>query len=207
MNTYAELKTAIYNWTHRPEAEMSPFIPDILMAAEKLIMRRVRAPEMEASLTVALSGGVAAVPTDFAELKHCRIDGSPVRQLTVRPAVWIYSEYPNRSAGGVQCFIARDALNFIFGPGGANGTLVGTYYKHMPTIYAVAPDDQTVSTNALFLANPDLYLWACMAETMPFLVNDKRVPLWISKRDGIIDDINREGRKSVGGDAMAVMVG
>ena len=62
------------------------------------------------------------------------------------------------------------------------------------------------AANALFLANPDLYLFAALAETEAFLVNDKRIPMWQAKRDAILAMVNGEDQASRSGDAMQVMV-
>jgi hypothetical protein len=197
ITTYAELKTAVSTWIRRADLT-SGQLDDVIMIAEKYIFRNTRNKDMEAALSVALSGGVAAVPTDFLELKFAYIDGSPARILEIQSPTWIYSNYPNRSQGGPQCFVARDGANFIFGPGGAGGDLKGTYYK---TLTAVA-----TSANALFTANPDLYLSAALAETMDFVKDQKFVDNWRMRRDQIIADINRINRVSHGGGAMAVRV-
>ena len=52
------------------------------------------------------------------------------------------------------------------------------------------------SANALYLANPDLYLFSALAEAEPFLKNDKRISLWMAKRDAILMDVNGEDDKA-----------
>jgi hypothetical protein len=194
ISTYAELQTAVATWAHR--ADLSTPAPDLILLGEKWIFRNVRAREMETALSVAISSGVAAVPSTFRQLKHARIDQSPSVPLQIRPAAWIYANYPNRSSSTTPKFIAVDGANFIFGPNSSDGTVKGTYYGALTSIQS--------SANALFLAHPDLYLFAALAEAAPYLKDLKMAMAWTSKRDEIKNDINREAMQGRFGDAMAV---
>lgn len=194
ISTYAELQTAVSTWTKR--ADLATPAPDLIMLGENWIFRNVRAREMETALSVAISSGVASVPSTFRQLKHARLDQSPSIPLQIKSAGWIYSTYPNRSSGETPRYIAVDGANFIFGPNAADGTVKGTYYGSLTSIQS--------TPNALFLAHPDLYLFAALAEAAPFCKDLKMAGVWISKRDEIKNDINREAMQGRFGDAMAV---
>jgi hypothetical protein len=197
IGTYAELQTAVSNWMHR--SDLATFIPDLILMGEKWIFRNARTRDMETALNVTISSGIASVPADFVALKSARISGSPNVALRVRPASWIYSQYPNRSNGSIPSFIAVEGSTFIFGPSAGGYTVLGTYYARLASVQS--------SANALFVANPDLYLFATLCEAEPFLKNDKRMPLWMAKRDQILNDVNSEDKESRQGDAMEVAVG
>ena len=197
ISTYAELQTAVSNWLKR--SDLSSYAPDLIMLGEKWIFRHARTRDMETALSVTISSGTASVPADFVALKHARLSGSPYRGLRVRPAEWIYSQYPNRSAGEVPSFIAIEGASFVFGPAPGDYTIVGTYYKRLTVVSS--------SANALFTNNPDLYLFAALAESVAFLKDDARIPLWMARRDAILADVNKEANESRQGDAMEVMVG
>lgn len=195
IGTLAELKTALSNWTKR--GDIATYAEDLILMGEKWIFRHARTREMEdTTLSVAIANGVASVPDGFVGLKHARLSGTPTTPLTIRPATWIYDRYPNRGGGSEPKYIGVDGSNFIFGPYPSARTVNGTYYKKLTSVIT--------SANALFVANPDLYLFAALAEAEPFLKNDKRVMLWMSKRDAILADVNREAQGSHFGDAMAV---
>lgn len=196
ISTLAELKTAITNWTKR--ADLTSYTEDLIMVGEKWIFRNVRAREMETALSGTISSGVLAVPSGFRALKHARINQTPTVPLGIKSASWIYENYPNRSSTTTPKFIAVDGSNFIFGPNASALAVVGMYYGALTSVIS--------SANALFTAHPDLYLFAALAETEPFLKNDKRVVLWTAKRDQAKDDINREAHQGRFGDAMAVSV-
>lgn len=181
--TYAELKTAIANWAKR--ADLSTYLDDVILMGEKWVFRNARTRDMETALNLSISSGVAAIPTDYVEMKHSYIDGTPVQSLQMRPASWIYIQYPTRSAEGKPVYIGTEGSNFIFGPyADSSYTLKGIYYKRLTSVAS--------SANALFTANPDLYLFAALAELEPFLKNDKRIGLWTAKRAEILAQVNGE---------------
>jgi hypothetical protein len=195
--TYAELQTAVATWAHR--ADIATPAPDLIMLGEKWIFRNVRAREMETALSGTISSGTLAVPTGFRQLKHARVATSPVQKLTITTPDSIYEDYPVRSGGSIPKFIAEDAGSFIFGPYPGNYDIAGTYYKALTSIAS--------SANALFLANPDLYLFAALAEATPYMKDLKMAAVWTAKRDGIKDDINEESMQGRYGAGMAVTLG
>ena len=183
ISTYAELKTAVANWLHR--SDLTDEIPDLITLGEKWIFRHARTRDMETALSVAISSGVAAVPSDYVEMKHAYIDGTPTSQIRRQSASQIYARYPTRSADGRPQFFARDGSNFIFGPyPDSNYTIKGIYYKRLDAVSS--------SANALFVSAPDLYLFAALCEAEPFLKHDKRIPVWTAKRNLALDDVNGE---------------
>ena len=183
LSTYADLKTALSTWTRR--ADMTTYADDLITVAEGRIFKEVRCREMESALSVAISAGVAAVPTDYAELKFAYIDGTPIKNLERKDPSWIYLEYPQRSAQGKPGFIARDVDSFIFGPYPDSGyTIKGTYYKKLTAVSS--------SVNSLFTNQPDLYLAAVLAEGFDFLRNDKKKADWEEKYQAIKSSISTQ---------------
>ena len=198
ISTYAELQTSVASWLAR--SNLTSIIPDLIMVGEKWIFRKARARSMETALSVTITSGVAPVPSDFIALKHARIDASPAKHLRVRPATWIIENYPLRSSGGAPRFIGVDGTDFIFGPFPDSGyTVLGTYYAK-PTVVSS-------SANALFTDNPDLYLFAALAEAAPYIKDDPRIALWVAKRDMILNDVNREAEEGRQDTAMETQLG
>ena len=172
ITTYAELKTAVANWLHRDD--LTAIIPDLITVAENRIFREVRIRVMESTFTGTIASGVIAVPADYLELKFAYINASPTSQLQRASASQIYAKYPFRTAASKPTMIGREGTNFIFGayPDSAY-TVSGIYYA--------APTGIATSANALFLANPDLYLFGALAEAAPFVADDPKVQLWEAK--------------------------
>ncbi len=47
-------------------------------------------------------------------------------------------------------------------------------------------------TNALLRRHPDVYFYAALAETAPYLLHDERLPLWESRYQQVVKEINSE---------------
>lgn len=196
INNYADLQSAIANWLHR--SDLTSIVPDLIMLGEKRILREVRCLEMETALNVTISSGVAALPADYLDLKHAYIDGTVTQALSRCTAAQIYEQYPLRSSGGKPAFVAREGSNFIFGPyPDSSYTVKGTYYAKPTSIQS--------SANAVFVAHPDLYLFAALLEAAPYLKNDTRLTVWESKFSNVVAQIaQQEAREIASGGAMQV---
>ena len=196
ITTYAELQTAVEGWLHR--SDLDAIIPDFIMLGEKRIFREIRAREMETALSSAITAGVIALPTDYLDLKFAYVDGSPTQLLTRATPTQIYLSYPSRTGSGLPTMIAREGSNFIFGPYPGTYTIKGIYYAK-PTVVAT-------SANSLFVANPDLYLFAALLEAEPYIKNDARIQLWQAKYEQIKAQINAYERGEYGsGSGLQVM--
>jgi hypothetical protein len=199
LTTYAELKTAISSFKHR--SDLSGVLDDIVTLGEKRIMRQVRATEMETAMSVSISAsGTATVPTGFLGLKYAFIDGSPAKNLIIKTPQQILTQYPQRSSSSKPAWIGYDAATFMFGPfPDSTYTVKGTYYARQGPLSSGVYD--------LFTNNPDLFLFACLAETEAYVVNEKRLPLWAAKYEQIKEDINTEAKGIAAGGGMAITIG
>lgn len=183
--TYAQLKTAVTSWMDVPVASLTNQIDDLVTIAENRLFREARTRDMEVAMSTVISSGVIAVPSGYVALKHAYIDGTPVQRLERRPAEWIYQHYPTRSSDSKPLYIARELTNFIFGPYPDSGyTVKGVYYKRLAALSS--------AVNALFTASPELYLFACLAESEILVGRDPRVPLWEAKYKNILMQVNGE---------------
>lgn len=197
LSTYADLQTAVSNWLKR--SDLTNYTADLITLGETWIYRHARTRAMETSLSVAISSGVAALPSDFIALKNARISGTPTYPLSIRPAEWVYDQYPLRGQGGIPKFVAVEGSNLIFGPyPDSTYTVNGTYYANLGALSA--------GVHALFTQNPDLYLFAALAEAEAFIKNDARVGLWQTKRDQALVDANLQSQESRFSDAGGLAV-
>jgi len=167
-------------------------------------MREVRTPEMESALSDNITtGGLLPVPTGYIEMKYAYVDGTPTQYLQLVSPSYIYENYPLRSGEGKPVVMARDGSNFIFGPyPSSDYTIKGRYYTHLTGI-----ETNTLYTNALLSANPDLYLWATLAESEPLIMRDSRIQLWESKYTLIKERVNGEASRSHYSGNMSIRLG
>jgi hypothetical protein len=190
ISTYAELQTAVANWLHKDG--LTSIIPDLIRIGELRIFREVRCRVMETAFSGTISNGSIAVPSDYLEFKFAYINDTPTSQLSRMSGAQLYSKWPTRTAQGKPQAIARQGTNFIFGPYPDSGySVAGIYYAKPTSIQS--------SNNALFVANPDLYLFAALAEAAPYIGDDKRVPLWDAKYGSIKQQMAFEDSSESGG--------
>jgi hypothetical protein len=188
ITTYSELKIAVVAWLDIATADLTSVIDDLVTVGEKRIFRECRTRDMEDSFSTAISSGTIALPSNYVELKYARIDGTPSQPLERRSAESLYEMYPNRSSEGKPKYIAREGATFIFGPYADSAyTVKGIFYKRLTVVASAA--------NALFVANPDLYLFACLAESEIVIGRDSRIPIWEAKYNKILADVNGEDRR------------
>jgi hypothetical protein len=198
ISTYAELQTAVANWVHR--SDLTTIIPDFIRMGELRIFREVRSRDMETALNGTIASGVLAVPADYLDLKFAYIDAAPTSKLDRASASQIYEQYPLRSPDAKPVMIAREGTNFIFGPyPNSNYTVKGIYYAKPTSVQS--------TDNTLFLANPDLYLFAALCEAAPYMKDDPRVALWETKYADIKAQIyNQDSEEYGSGAGMSVKV-
>ena len=202
ITSYASLASAVATYLDVSYSDISSVVSDVVTNAEKRIFREVRNADMEAAFSGTIASGVLAVPADFIDMKFAYVDTNPVLQMQMRPAAWMYERYPTRSASGVPRFMAREATNFIFGPfPDSDYTIKGIYFKRL--------DPVQTSTNALLTANPDLYLYASLAETESVLGpnRDKRIPLWEARYTRVKELIHGEYERGQYGGPISVELG
>jgi hypothetical protein len=200
ISSHTELVTAVQNWLHR--TDLSAVASDFVSLGEQKINRLLRVRAMEEDLSVAISGGVAAVPDDYVQLKYAYIDGTPTQTLDRKPAQFVLSTYPTRSSSGKPRFIARQGDNFIFGPYPDSGyTVVGVYYKRLD------PLSGTNLTNWFTANASDLLLYASLLEAAPYMKNDVRIPVWQAKYSEALGQVQGEDdREGLSGSPMVARV-
>ncbi len=182
--TYAQLKTAVTSWMDVNASDLSTKIDDLVTIAEKRIFREAFTKDNEAALSGTITSGVIPVPSDYIKLKFAYIDATPVQMLARRSNESLLGEYPSRSASGKPKAIARQGTDFIFGPYPDSGyTVAGVYYKKAGTLSSAVYD--------LFTNNPDLYLFACLAESEILIGRDNRIAVWEAKYNKILNDVNQ----------------
>ena len=172
ITTYATLSTAIGDYLAR--SDLTTFIPNFVQNCEEKLYRELRISAMEKALSVSISSGVAAVPSDYLEMRYAYLTTSPITWLERLSPEDIYSRYPSRSGGGeIPKFYAREGTDFIFGPYPGAYTMAGIYYAKLTLLRNDVDGTNWFTTNA-----PDLLLYGSLLEAEPFIKNDARLALW-----------------------------
>jgi hypothetical protein len=187
ITSYATLQTEIGNTLAR--SDLTAEIPQFIQFAENRLYRSLNLRNEETALSVAISGGVAAVPSDFKALKFAYYDQSPAALLDWVPIEQLYREYPTRTESGIPSVISREATNFVFGPVASDGTLKGVYYAKQDPLRTTDPSWYV--TNA-----PEVLLYGSLLEAAPFIQDDERLQVWGQMYQSAVDTLLTEERHS-----------
>ena len=188
ITNYATLQTEIANTLARDD--LTAEIPQFVQFAENKLYRTLNLRNEETALSVSISSGVAAVPTDFKAMKFAYYSsGGTTIRLPWVPLDQIYAEYPDRSSTGEPCLISREAANFVFGPVSQDGTLSGVYYAKQDPLRTTDPSWYV--TNA-----PEVLLYGSLLEAEPFIQRDERLPTWRSFYQEAVDTLRVENENA-----------
>lgn len=184
ITSYATLQTEIAAYLARDD--LTTWIPNFVQNAENKLYRRLNLRNEETALSVSISSGVAAVPTDFKGLKFAYYSASPVVPLDWVTLDKLYRDYPNRTDTTTSPeVISREAGNFIFGPVAADGTLNGVYYAKQDPLRTTDPSWYV--TNA-----PEVLLYGSLLESAPFIKDDPRLPVWANLFNDAVASLEEE---------------
>lgn len=185
ISTYTELTTAMENWLHR--GGLTSRIPEFISLGEARIGREVRARQMEQRVSSTPTTRYMNLPSDFEAMRGVRVTGSTIGWLDYLTPDQFFNKFPSSTSSTAKQFtIFGDELIFPTTPG---GDVELWYYKRLTALSS--------STNTLFTANPDLYLYAGMSAAAPFLKKFEDMPAWESLYQSVRDQVNKshkEGR-------------
>lgn len=171
LDTYDNLVTAVGNWLDRDDLTSS--IPDFiaLMQAELMVEARFRIMvTRDAAFTI--DARQVNVPSDFLEAKRLNLDTN--NRLWKIEFVDMESLIGNYiPTAGKPEFFTTIGSEFEF-----NRTPDDTYTATL--VYYARPTDisSTNSSNVVFAAYPNLYLYGALVQAEPFLGNDARMGTW-----------------------------
>lgn len=188
---YTSLQTTVSDYLAR--SDLSTWIPNFIQNFEE---RFYRDPLnlgrwMESSLNVTSDAvtGLAALPTDYIQLKSAQLSGQLAPPLIRVSLEQLYARYPRAGTASQPQYISRDGSNFVFGPVPSGSyTIIGTYYAK-PVLLRTFTSD--AAAHWLVVNAPDLLLYGALLDAEPFLKNDQRVPLWKSAYDWALDTYRR----------------
>lgn len=176
ISTYPGIRTAIWDLLDIDANVMSTAKTDVLVAQrEELLYQELRVRQMETVISSTMTtAGVVALPSDYLEMKHLHISGSPTTPLQRRNREWVYTKYPTRSSDGKPKYFAREGENLIFGPFPDSTYLVEGIYYYKPT--AVSGTSSTLS--AVLASSPYLLVYSGAAEVDRALGRPQQSQLW-----------------------------
>lgn len=189
LDSYSALKTEIGDWLDRDD--LADYVDTFIDLGEARLAREVRIREMLSRDTLAISDGDRYVdlPADFLDIKYLRIlipDVTNGRRYYPSLAQYSIHELTERSTNATQrpcAFSIHEQIEFDSeADRDYDGELF--YYTKLTAL------DDTNTSNAILVKAPDVYLWACLCATAPFLTHDERIPVWNGFYTDAVEKLN-----------------
>ena len=183
ITSYATLQTKVADVLARDD--LTNYIPDFIQYTENKLYRTLNLRNEETALSVSISSGVAAVPSDFKALKFAYYDQTPAQLLQWVSITELYRDYPNRSGAELPSVISREGSNFVFGPRSQDGTLKGIYYAKKDPLRTTDPSWYV--TNA-----PEVLLYGALLEASLWIRDDEGALKWGKLFEDAVDTLREE---------------
>jgi hypothetical protein len=178
ISTYNELLTACEN--HLDRSDLDDRIVEFVVLGEARIGREVKARQMEQRVSTTPTSTYVNLPSDFVSIRGVRITGTTVGWLDYITPDAFFSGFPSTSAGSSNKYtIVGDEMVFPTTP---TGDVELWYYKKLAAL--------STANNTLFTVNPDLYLYAALTASAPYLGNDKRIGVWEGLYEKVKNSVN-----------------
>lgn len=179
ISTYAELQTAIEN--HLDRSDLDDRIPEFITLGESRIGREVKCRQMEQRVSTTPTTAYVNLPSDYVSMRGVRTQGSEIGWLKyVTPDVFFQNVPETNATESILYTIFGDELVFAKTP---TTDVELWYYKKLTALSS--------ATNTLFTVNPDLYLYAALTASAPYLADDKRIMVWEGLYEKVKNSVNQ----------------
>lgn len=163
LQSYTDLITEIGNWLNR--SDMGSEIPTFIRLFEARMNRRLRAPDQEITANQSIISGNNSYPIL-----------SPIRQVKT---VLVDNGVVDWTIAGTNVVIDPIPTSQI--------TLSIIGYATITPL-----DGVTTTSNWLFAAHPDAYLFGSLTAAAAYLRDDEHLPLWRAELDDVLEEVTRE---------------
>lgn len=184
ISTYAELQTALSNWTDR--TDLTARYGEFIAIAESEIKRdfarlALRLREMEDREDLAPTAGACTLPADFVAMIKVQARTSAPRRLEFKPRDWLDEAYPDGASGDPAFYTIYGGLLYMFPL--TTSSIRIDYYAYPPALSDAA------TTNWLLTKYPDVYLWASVKHLRLYVSNTQGAAeanaLYLAALDGL----------------------
>lgn len=196
LDSYSNLKTAILD--HLEQSDLSDQVDDFIDIAEARHKREVRIREMLSRSTLAIADGDRYVnlPSDFLAMKYLRIlnpTTGAVNRYLPAPRQITEDEMAGKSTNcerAPKYYAIHAQIEF---DSEADQAYTGEifYYTELDAL------SDANTTNSLLDRAPDVYLYAALSASAPFLLNDERIPVWESLYEKARDSLNLSQKQAI----------
>lgn len=183
---YDWLKASIAKWNGN-RSDLAALTPDFVMLAEKRINGDLSASAQESTAQISVPAGAVSgsLPADTGEVRSLSIiGGAGLDYLT--PATFNGEQWQGMS-GTPRFFTAVGAEIFLGPLPDKDCTLLLTYKQYVPALA------DSAGTNWLIENHPEVYLAACMVESIHYTKNFDNLQIWEAKYEAALAALNKAG--------------
>lgn len=189
ITSYSTLKTALGDWLNRSDLET--VASDFVQMAEGRLKRDHRVRKLQ-SRTITVTAEEYTLPSDFDSLQSLTHDGSVYfgsidivgpEKLSDIKSLYGTSGVPSHAAiiDGVLRFAPVTSSSI---------SMKMTYWVVLPALSDDAP------TNWLLEDHPDIYLYASLCESAPYLKDDPRLAVWKSELNERLEELHQQSERA-----------
>ena len=187
LNNYGAVKAAVADWLLRTDIPNQ--IADFIYLAETELSRRVRRCSVRTTITI--TDRDTALPSDAVELRSIYLQsGEPYKDLpisVVSPEVLAEMRARRANVAYRPMWATMLGNHVIVAPDPDKSyTAEVIYFQQLPFLTGASD----TATNAILAEAPDAYLYGALLQSAPFLEHDSRVPVWQTKFDNAINQLN-----------------
>jgi hypothetical protein len=182
ITTYSELKTAVGDWLNR--SDLTSAIPNFIALAEAQMNRQIRHRKMVTRADATLDTSYFAVPSDWQENIRFQLNTNPITPLVYVTPEQMTEDSQVYITSGQPMFFTMVGQQFQVLPvpdGEYDAELL--YYAKIPSLSDAAP------TNWLLTESPDIYLYAALVQSAPYLKEDERTGVWAGLYQTLVNDM------------------
>jgi hypothetical protein len=182
ITTYSELKTAVGDWLNR--SDLTSAIPNFIALAEAQMNRQIRHRKMVTRADATLDTSYFAVPADWQENIRFQLNTNPITPLVYVTPEQMTEDSQVYITSGQPMFFTMVGQQFQVLPvpdGEYDAELL--YYAKIPSLSDAAP------TNWLLTEAPDIYLYAALVQSAPYLKEDERTGVWAGLYQTLVNDM------------------
>ncbi len=193
---YAAFRTYVHQLIDGDDISQSDLsvavLDGLIGAGEQRVYRELRTSAQDTALTGTTTNNLFPLPADFLELR-----GAPyvAKKAAATYAPW--EEVQNAIQLQTTSFVSSNPIrytfqgdNLLFFPAQPDATVItGQYYKRFA--------DLSTGLNAMFNRHPDVFIYAALAESGPFLGETTRLPAWEAKYSSLVQAAQEQERRRV----------
>lgn len=185
ITNYTDLQSTVADWLHR--SDLTNVIPTFIQLAEKQMSRQLRLKNQEAEAT-GTAASTIALPADYVEMIALTLTSGDEERALKQVDRFSGTRVNNFTADTAYYTIEGGNIVLTPDPAGTE-TYTLQYYAAVPALSGASP------TNWLITAHPDLYLYAVLLQSAPYLIDDARVATWQGAYTAILASIREQDEK------------